>query len=165
MLEPAARKICPDCSCSSTESKHCEAAATRDSLQDFGICFHTAAAAASFIPNIPKPLHFPLNSLFLALKKTCYDFILFCQQTNGHGLNYESIRGDGNVAAARKINRNVFFSTQVLEADQESAYSSLWDTNSSAPSTDTLISPLDIAPAALAVLGKALTFPEMFGQS
>lgn len=79
-------------------------------------------------------------------------------------MNYESIRGDGNVAAARKINRNVF-STQVLEADQESAYSSLWDTNSSAPSTDTLISPLDIAPAALAVLGKALTFPEMFGQS
>lgn len=80
-------------------------------------------------------------------------------------MNYESIRGDGNVAAERKINRNVFFSTQVLEADQESAYSSLWDTNSSAPSTDTLISPLDIAPAALAVLGKALTFPEMFGQS
>lgn len=43
---------------------------------------------------------------------------------------------------ARKINRNVFFSMQVLEDDQESAFSSLWDTNSSAPSTDTLISPL-----------------------
>lgn len=133
--------------------KPCEAAETWDSLWDFGICFRTAAAA-SLTPNIPNPLHFTLSSLFLALKKSCSDSILFCQQTNGHGLNYKSTHGDGSVAPARKINRNVFFSMQVLEDDEERAHSSLWGTNSSACSTDTLISPLGTAPAALAVSGK-----------